>query len=65
MVAGAPWCVTSAIDGSKNIARNTPEMRSTTNENSAISPSMKDQWSGKTLRTSCLASTPTLVRWSR
>ncbi len=30
--------------------RNTPVSSSTTNDHNAISPSMNDQWSGKTLR---------------
>src|SRR5699024_10716835 len=38
--------------------RNTPVSSSTTKLHSAISPSMNDQWSVKTLRMLCLASFP-------
>src|SRR3954465_14913566 len=41
-----------------------PVSRSTTKLHSAISPSMKDQWSGKTLRTCFLASAAMPVRSS-
>src|SRR3546814_7384744 len=46
---------TSAIDGLNQKVRKTPVMRSTTKLQSAISPSMKDQWSGKILRRFFLA----------
>ncbi len=36
--------------GVNHRVRKTPERSSTTKLHSAISPSMKDQWSGKTLR---------------
>ena len=38
------------MDGWNHRVRKTPVSRSTTKLHSAISPSMKDQWSGKTLR---------------
>ncbi len=38
------------MDGTNQMVRNTPVSSSTMNENRAISPSMKDQWSGNTLR---------------
>src|SRR6185312_244009 len=37
---------------------------STTNDHSAISPSMKDQWSGKTLRAKTFVSVPSFNRSS-
>src|SRR4029453_9043967 len=42
--------------GVNHSVRNTPLSRSTTKLQSAISPSMNDQWSGKTLRRFFLAS---------
>src|SRR3990170_3408593 len=45
-----PWYLTSAMLGSNHRVRNTPVSSRTTKLHSAISPSMKDQWSGKTLR---------------
>src|SRR3954469_21873582 len=42
--------------GVNHRVRNTPLSRSTTKLHSAISPSMNDQWSGKTLRRFFLAS---------
>src|SRR6476469_5477053 len=36
--------------GLNHRVRNVPVISSTTNDHSAISPSMNDQWSGKTLR---------------
>src|SRR5215210_4178994 len=41
--------------GLNQSVRNTPVSRSTTKLHSAISPSMNDQWSGKTLRICFLA----------
>src|SRR5215207_3019776 len=38
------------MDGVNHRVRNTPVNSSTTKDHSAISPSMNDQWSGKTLR---------------
>ena len=46
---------TSAMLGRNHRVRNTPVRRSTTKLHSAISPSMNDQWSGKTLRRFFLA----------
>src|SRR5690606_9589282 len=37
------------MDGLKNSVRKVPVSSSTTNDQSAISPSRNDQWSGKTL----------------
>ena len=45
-----PWYATCVIDGTKNSARNVPVSSKITNDQSAISPSMNDQWSGNTLR---------------
>src|SRR3954447_23787477 len=42
--------MTSPIAGVNHRLRNTPVSKSTTKLHSAISPSMNDQWSGKTLR---------------
>src|SRR3954470_10516249 len=44
--------------------RNTPVSSRTTKLHSAISPSMNDQWSGKTLRSCFLASEPSPSRSS-
>ena len=44
--------------------RKVPVIRSTTKLHSAISPSMKDQWSGKTLRICVLLSVARPVRSS-
>src|SRR4051794_428594 len=44
--------------------RNVPVSSSTTNDHSAISPSMKDQWSGKTLRAKTFVSVPSFNRSS-
>src|SRR3954451_13297618 len=44
--------------------RNTPVSSSTTKLHKAISPSMKDQWSGKTLRTCFLVAAAMPVRSS-
>ena len=41
--------MTSIIDGLKNSVRKTPVSSTTMKLYSAISPSMNDQWSGKTL----------------
>ena len=49
---------TSAIDGLNHSDKNTPVSSKITKLHSAISPSMNDQWSGKTLR-SCFFSRPT------
>ncbi len=43
-----PWYTTGAADGSKNSARYVPVSSRITKDQSAISPSMNDQWSGKT-----------------
>ena len=48
---------TSAIEGLNQKERKTPVRSRMTKLHSAISPSMKDQWSGKTLR-SCFFSNP-------
>ena len=45
-----PWYTTSLVDGTKNSARYVPVSSRITNDHSAISPSMNDQWSGKTFR---------------
>jgi hypothetical protein len=44
-----PLYATSFIDGSKKRVRNVPVSSRMMNENSAISPSRNDQWSGKIL----------------
>ena len=44
--------------------RNVPVSSRTTKDQSAISPSMNDQWSGKTLRAKTLVSVPRLSRSS-
>ncbi len=49
--------MTSAIEGLNHSVKNVPVSSRTTKLHSAISPSMKDQWSGKTLRT-CFFATP-------
>src|SRR5450755_3554864 len=41
--------MTSLVPGRKKNVRNVPESNKMMNEYSAISPSMNDQWSGKTL----------------
>ena len=41
--------MTSVIDGLNQRDRNVPDSSRTMKQYSAISPSMKDQWSGKTL----------------
>ena len=46
------------MDGSKNSDRNVPVSSRMTNDYSAISPSMNDQWSGKTLRKNSRALAP-------
>ncbi len=38
------------VDGTKNSDRNVPVSSRMTNDHSAISPSMNDQWSGNTFR---------------
>ncbi len=45
-----PWYVDSDMLGTNQNVRNTPVRSRTTKLHSAISPSMNDQWSGKTLR---------------
>ncbi len=45
------------IEAWKKNVRNVPERSTTTKLQSAISPSMNDQWSGKTLRPSSLTKT--------
>ena len=47
-----PWYTTSVIDGTKKNDRKVPVSSRTTNDHSAISPSMNDQWSGNTFRMS-------------
>jgi len=49
-LAYEPWYTTGAVDGTKNSARYVPVSSKITNDHSAISPSMNDQWSGKTFR---------------
>src|SRR5688572_20156353 len=51
--------MTSAMLGLYQRDRKTPVRSSTTKLHSAISPSMKDQWSGKTLRT-CFFADPAM-----
>ena len=46
----SPGTPTPTCSGTNQNVRNMPVSSSTTNDHSAISPSMKDQWSGKTLR---------------
>src|SRR3984893_7985049 len=57
-----PWYTTTALDGSKNSARYVPVSSRITNDHSAISPSMKDQWSGKTSR---IRTRTPLAPWNR
>src|SRR6266508_359867 len=49
-----PWYSTSVIDGLNQKVRNVPDSSRMMKLYSAISPSMNDQWSGKTLRSACL-----------
>src|SRR3954452_4714091 len=56
--------MTSPMAGLNHRLRNTPVSSSTTKLHSAISPSMNDQWSGKTLRICFLASPAMPVRSS-
>src|SRR3954451_16350999 len=56
--------MTSPMAGLNQRLRNTPVSSSTTKLHSAISPSMNDQWSGKTLRICFLASPAMPVRSS-
>ena len=57
--------MTSSMEGSKNIVRKTPEISRMTKLYSAISPNMKDQWSGKTLRAKNFTNPAPERRWSR
>src|ERR1700733_1177771 len=57
-----PWYTTGAADGLKNSARYGPVSSRITNDQSAISPSMKDQWSGKTFR---IRTRTPLAPWNR
>ena len=56
--------MTSAMLGLNQSVRNVPVSSRTTKLHSAISPSMKDQWSGKTLRTCFLETAARPVRSS-
>src|SRR6202035_2662835 len=57
-----PWYTTTALDGLKNSARYVPVSSRITNDQSAISPSMNDQWSGKTF---LIRTRTPLAPWNR
>src|SRR4051794_4469034 len=59
-----PSYVDSDMLGVNQNVRKTPVTSSTVNDQSAISPSMNDQWSGNTLRRYVRPSLPTPVRSS-